>query len=196
VEDFVFKKLFSVVVLLFVVLVVVIAMQPSEFLVTRTATINAAPDQVFGLVNDFHNWEKWSPWAELDPNMELTYEGPEAGEGAVYAWDGNSEVGKGRMVITDSKPHEHIAMDLIFEEPFAGTSQTDFQFKEADEKTEVTWTMSGKNDFIAKAFSLMMDMDEKIGGDFERGFSRMNALAESLPKPQEDEEPEEGATEL
>ena len=69
-----------------VALVVVVAMQPSEFRVARTATISAPAPAVFAQVNDFHNWDAWSPYAKLDPAMKTTYEGAAAGTGVIYPW--------------------------------------------------------------------------------------------------------------
>lgn len=162
---------------LVVLLVIVVRMQPAQFQVERSATIAAPPATVFGLVNNFHEWEKWSPWAALDPDMTTTFEGPEAGVGAVYSWSGNDQVGEGRMEITGSEPSERIVIDLAFLKPFAATNVTTFLFAPVGDGTEVTWRMEGTNNFIAKAFNLMMDMDAMIGADFEKGLAAMGEAA-------------------
>lgn len=160
-------------------LVIFIATRPADFRVVRSATIAAPPEIVFAQVNDFHAWSGWSPWEKRDPNMKRTYEGPVAGEGAVYAWQGNNEVGEGRMTLTDSRPSELIRIRLEFFKPFKATNTAEFEFRPEAGGTAVTWSMSGRNNFLAKAMGLVMNMDRMIGGDFESGLAGMKTLAES-----------------
>jgi hypothetical protein len=175
----VFKKILIALVIAVFGLAVVIALQPSTFGVSRTATIAAAPADVFALVNDFHNWDTWSPWAKLDPAMKTTHAGSTSGQGAVYSWVGNSDVGEGSMTITDSQPASRVNIKLEFIKPFASTGDNLFEFAPAAGGTTVTWTMSGDNDFLSKAFSLFMGgMDKMIGPDFEKGLAQMKAVAE------------------
>ena len=172
----------AVLVLLVVVLAIVVALQPSAFAITRAATINAPASVVFAQVDDFHNWEAWSPWAKRDPHMKSTYSGPERGEGASYGWAGNDEVGEGRMTITESDPSERILIDLEFLKPFPARDLTEFTFAPVEgrpDRSKVTWTMSGENNFMGKAFCLFMDMDAMVGGDFEKGLASMGAAAEA-----------------
>lgn len=162
---------------------VVVAMQPADFRVTRSTTVNAPAARVFEHVNDFHKWDAWSPWAKLDPNMKKTHEGAPAGPGAIYRWSGNDDVGEGQMTLTDTKPSERVRIKLEFKKPFEATNTTEFSFKPEGDKTEVTWSMSGTNNFMAKAFGLLMNMDKMIGGDFEKGLTQLKAVAEAAPKP-------------
>jgi hypothetical protein len=162
-----------------IALVIIIAMQPSEFSVVRSATISAPPSEVFPLVNDFHNWNAWSPWAKLDPAMKQTYDGAPAGTGAIYTWTGNSQVGEGRMTITESRPSDLVLINLEFIRPFKATNITEFTFKPGGEQTTVTWNMSGKKNFIFKAFGLFMSMDKMVGTDFEKGLGQMKSVAEA-----------------
>src|SRR4051812_12387080 len=104
--------------LLIVVFVAVVAMQPAEFRLTRSKKIAAPASAVFPHVNDFHQWNEWSPWAKLDPEMKTTYEGAPNGTGAVYRWIGNKKVGEGVMTITESRPNDLIRIDLQFLKPF------------------------------------------------------------------------------
>ncbi len=166
-----------------VVLVVIVATRPSEFRVARTARIAASAPVVFAQVNDFHKWEAWSPWAKLDPAMKQAYEGAPAGTGAVYTWAGNKEVGEGRMTLTESRPSELIKIELEFVKPFATTSTAEFTFKPEGDHTLVTWSMTGQNNFIAKAVHLFMDMDTMVGGQFENGLAQMKSVAEAAHKP-------------
>jgi hypothetical protein len=80
-------------------------------------------------VNDFHNWEAWSPWAKLDPAAKATFEGPSAGTGAIFKWAGNKEVGEGSMTITESRPSDLIRIKLEFLRPFEATNSAEFTFK-------------------------------------------------------------------
>ena len=72
-----------------------------SYSVVRSTHIEASPSSVYGRIADFHSWRDWSPWDDLDPNLERTYSGSEAGRGAVYSWAGNRQVGEGRMEITE-----------------------------------------------------------------------------------------------
>jgi hypothetical protein len=179
------KAIMAIVAALIVVIAVfcvVVVMQPADFKITRSATMNASPDKIFEQVNDFHKWDAWSPWAKIDPAMKTTYSGPPSGTGAAYAWVGNDQVGEGKMAITASHPNEHIAIDLEFIRPFAAKNITEFTLKPEGDKTSVTWTMTGKNNFVAKAFNLVMNMDKLVGADFEKGLAQMKAITEAAPK--------------
>jgi uncharacterized protein YndB with AHSA1/START domain len=176
------KKILLGVALIVAVFAIVVALQPAEFSVTRAETIAAPPETVFAQVNDFHKWRAWSPWEKMDPEMTRTYEGEPAGEGAVYSWAGNSDVGEGTMTITESRPNELIRIKLEFIKPMEGTSDTEFTFTPEGDGTKVTWDMAGKNNFIGKAFCLFMSMDKMIGGQFEEGLSSLKTVAESKAK--------------
>jgi carbon monoxide dehydrogenase subunit G len=168
--------------LVIVILVIFIAVQPSSFRVERAATVAAPPEVVFAQINDFHNWQAWSPWAQLDPDMKLTYDGPEAGQGARYAWTGNKKAGEGRMEIIESRPAELIKINLEFIKPFAAKNLTEFTFTPAGDATKVTWAMSGDNGFMGKAFGLFMKMDKLVGGDFEKGLASIKQISEKAVK--------------
>lgn len=175
------KKILIGLAVVLVAFLVVVAMQPADYRVSRSATISAPPSAVFPHVNEFKKWEPWNPWGKIDPAMKLTYDGPAGGPGASYAWVGNSEVGEGKMTITESKTNELIRIHLEFFKPMAGVSPTEFTFKPEGDRTTVTWTMSGTNNFIGKAFCLFMDMDKMVGGSFERGLADLKAIAEKKP---------------
>ena len=162
-----------------VVLVALVAMRPSEYRVSRTATIAAPAPAVFAQVNDFHKWEAWNPWAKLDPTMKQTYEGAPAGRGAIYTWAGNNEVGEGRMTLTESRPSDLIRIKLEFLKPLAGTSIAEFTFTPEGNQTAVTWSMAGKVNFMAKAVHLFMNVDRMIGNNFEQGLGRMKSITET-----------------
>jgi polyketide cyclase/dehydrase/lipid transport protein len=176
-------KILIALVVMVAVLAVVVATRPSEFRVQRTTTISAPAPVVFAQVNDFHKWEAWSPYVKRDPAMKKTFEGAPSGVGAIYTWSGNNEVGEGRTTIIESRPSELIRVQLEFVRPFAATSIAEFTFKPEGERTAVTWSLNGHNNFIAKAMGLVVNMDRMIGGDFETGLAQMKSAAEAGPRP-------------
>lgn len=181
-----FKKILLFLVILVAAFCGYVAMQPDAFSVKRSAMLNAPPAEVFAQVNDFRNWQEWSPWAKLDPNAKATFSGPDFGKGAKFAWEGNDHVGQGEMEIVESKPNELIKIDLHFIKPFEGTNDTLFTFKPEGNGTTVSWEMSGKNNFIGKAMCILMNMDAMVGADFEKGLNNMKAIVE---KPATTEKP-------
>src|ERR1041385_2038643 len=161
---------------LIVVLAIVVAMRPDDFRVSRSATIPAPAAVVFDQVNDLHRFQDWSPWAKIDPNCKVTYDGPPAGAGASFAWAGNKDVGEGRMTVIESRPGELVRFRLEFLKPFKATNTAEFTFKPAGNQTEVTWSMFGKNNFIMKAVGLFMDCDKMVGPDFEKGLANLKTV--------------------
>src|SRR5688572_10877200 len=162
-----------------VVFLIVVAMQPSDFKVERSATLRAPAPAAYAQVNDFQNWQAWSPWEKVDPALKRSYEGPRAGTGAVYAWQGNNDVGEGRMTITDSRPAELVRIRLEFFKPMAAVNTTEFRFQPSGDGTAVTWTMTGRNNFLSKAICVFVDMDRMVGGMFEQGLTQMKSIVET-----------------
>ncbi|MCB0324375.1 MAG: SRPBCC family protein [Bdellovibrionales bacterium] len=169
------KRLLFVLMGLVGVFVVYVALLPADFQVSRTARIDAPAEVVFEQVNDFRKWQDWSPWAKLDPEATAEFSGVESGEGAVFAWSGNELVGAGRMTIVESKPAELIRLKLDFTEPFEASNLTVFSFVPEGKTTQVTWTMSGRSNFVGRAVCLFMDMDKEVGGKFEEGLANISA---------------------
>jgi hypothetical protein len=167
----------AVIVMLFVVIV---ATRPSEFSVTRTGRIAAPAEVVFANVNTLRKWEAWSPWAKMDPNAKSTFSGPESGPGSSMAWSGNNKVGEGRMTIMDCKPNDVIHIKLEFLRPMKATNMAEFLFKADGDQTTVTWSMSGKNNFVGKAFHMIIDCDKMIGRDFENGLANLNTATQQM----------------
>jgi uncharacterized protein YndB with AHSA1/START domain len=181
-EDEMLKKVGLGALVVVAVLAVVIATRPGDFQVQRSTKIAASPEVVFSLVSDFHQWAKWSPWEKRDPNMKKTFEGAPSGVGAVYSWSGNNKVGEGRMTLTESKPNERVLIKLEFIKPFPATNQTELTLSPEAGATAVTWTMRGTNNFVGKAFSLVMNMDKMVGGDFETGLAQLKQTSEEETK--------------
>src|SRR5262249_32595798 len=164
------------------VFLVVVALQPADFKISRSTAIAAAPAEAFSQVNDFHRWENWSPWAKIDPAMKTTFDGPALGEGSAYSWSGNNKVGEGKMTVTKSQPSEQILIKLEFLRPFKATNMAEFTFKPEGPGTRVTWTMSGKKNFVAKAFQLFVNMEKMLGPDFEKGLAQLRSVVETAKK--------------
>jgi uncharacterized protein YndB with AHSA1/START domain len=143
------------------------------YTVERSATVPAAPGTVYGVIVDFHQWVHWSPWEDIDPDLQRTYSGAEAGAGAVYEWKGNRKAGAGRMEITEAVEPSRVAIALDFLKPFKSSSTTTFTLEPAGEGTTVTWTMVGPMTFMTKVMGIFTSMDKLIGKDFEKGLDRL-----------------------
>lgn len=185
-ENDVLKKLGFALAVLLLGCVVFIAFRPAQFRVARSATIAAPAAIVYPLLSDFHAWDAWSPWSKLDPDMTRTFSGAARGKGAVYEWSGNDQVGKGRMEIVDTRENAQVTIDLHFITPFEASNTTVFSIadrpadlsKGGANAVDVTWAMSGRNGFVAKAFGLFMDVDALVGKDFEQGLANLKKVAE------------------
>ena len=154
------------------------ATKPDVFRVSRSASIKAPPDKVFGFINDFKRWEVWSPWEKKDPAMKRSYGASTGGKGATYAWEGNKDVGQGSMEITESTPLSAIKLKLDFLKPFEAHNTVDFTLEPKGDATQVTWIMVGPTPYFAKIFHVFMDMDSMVGKDFEAGLANLKSIAE------------------
>lgn len=153
--------------------------RPNNFRVQRSVRVKAAPEAVFPLINDFKQWEAWSPWEKLDPALKRTYGETTTGIGAVYGWEGNNQVGTGRMEITSTTPPSLVVIKLDFFKPFEGHNTAEFTLNAKDGMTEVTWAMFGPSPFVSKLMGLFFSMDKMIGKSFEDGLAKMKAIAEA-----------------
>ncbi len=158
------------------------ATRPDTFRVQRSATIKAPPDKIFALINDLHAWSAWSPYEKKDPAMKRTFGGAPSGKGAVYEWDGDKNVGKGRMEITEATPPGRILMRLDFIKPFEGHNTVEFTMEPKGDSTVVTWAMFGPCPYFAKVMGvvmgLFMNVDDMVGNDFVAGLASLKAVAE------------------
>ncbi len=173
----------AVVIALAIAVVLILAMtKPDTFRVQRVATIKAPAESIFSQINDFHRWGGWSPWENRDPAMKRTFSGAESGKGAVYGWDGNKNVGSGRMEILDTSVPSKIVIKLDFFKPFEGHNTAEFtmlpQGDATNVGTTVTWAMFGPAPFMSKLMQVFMNMDNMIGKDFETGLSNLKKLTE------------------
>jgi uncharacterized protein YndB with AHSA1/START domain len=167
-----------VILVVIAVVLVLAAAKPDAFRVERSAVIDAAPERIFALINDFHQWTAWSPWEKIDPDMKRSYSGAAGGEGAAYAWEGNNKVGRGRMEIAQSSPPSRIVIKLDFLKPFETHNTAEFTLVPKGGATALTWAMYGPQPFISKVMTLFISMDTLVGKDFEKGLANLKAAAE------------------
>jgi uncharacterized protein YndB with AHSA1/START domain len=172
------KKIALAVLAIVVIILGMAAMKPATFTVKRVVSIKAPPEKIAPLVTDFHQWASWSPWEHLDPAMKRTFSGAPAGKGAIYEWEGNKDVGKGRMEVLDAATPAKTVIKLDFLQPFESHNVTEFTLVPQGEMTQVTWDMTGPMPFISKIMSVFVSMDSMIGKDFEKGLANMKATAE------------------
>ena len=173
-----FKYIGIAVVVIIAAVLALAAPRPDTFRVERSTTIKAPPEKVYALIDDFHQWQQWSPWERLDPAMKRQHGGAAKGKGALYGWEGNKEVGKGQMEITEATPPSRVVIKLDFLAPFEAHNTAEFVLVPQGDATTVTWAMFGPNLFIGKVMSLFASMDSLVGKDFERGLANLKAVAE------------------
>lgn len=149
------------------------------YTVVRTITVEAPSERVRALVNDFHEWPKWSPWEDVDPAMRRAFSGSDAGVGAGYAWEGNRKAGKGSMTVT-ADTAQQVDIDLRFEKPFAAKNRIELVMTpQGDSATVVEWRMHGELSGFARIFAMVKSMDSLIGPDFEKGLAKLKGAAET-----------------
>src|ERR1700676_12238 len=160
------------------VILILAATKPDTFSVRRATTVKAPPEKIFPLINDFHQWVTWSPYESKDPAMKRSYSGAESGKGAVYGWEGNKNVGSGRMEILDTSQPSKIVIKLDFFTPFEGHNTAEFTMLPQGDGTNVTWVMHGPAVFISKVMQVFINLDHMIGKDFEAGLANLKRLTE------------------
>ena len=180
--------MFKIIAVIAVILVVAIAVvlifaatKPDRFSVRREITVQAPAEKIFPLINDFHRWVDWSPYEHKDPALKRSYSGAESGKGAIYGWDGNKNVGSGRMEILESATPSKIVIQLDFFKPFEAHNTAEFTMLPQGDGTHVTWLMHGPAPFMNKVMQVFMNLDKMIGKDFETGLANLKTLAEQKP---------------
>ncbi len=177
-ENIMLKYIGISVVVVLLCIVVLATRKPDAFAVERVTMIKASPDKIFPLIADFHSWSSWSPYEKKDLTMKKTYTGSATGTGAVYEWDGNSQVGKGRMQILDATQPSKVTIKLDFEKPIEGHNTAVFTLVPQGDVTEVKWAMAGPAPFISKVMQVFISMDSMVGDDFAIGLAALKAQAE------------------
>lgn len=153
--------------------------KPDMLRFSRSTLVEAPPEKIYLLLEDFHRWTEWSPYEHRDPDMKRTFGGAEKGEGATYAWEGNGSIGSGRMEILEVTPPSRILIQLDFIAPMEAHNMAIFTMEPEGGATLVTWTMEGEANIFSKVAGIFIDMDKMVGSDFEAGLAKLKAAAES-----------------
>jgi uncharacterized protein YndB with AHSA1/START domain len=174
-------KVIAVVVLVLIAVVLTLALtQPDSFSVERSALIKSPPERIYALIDDLQAFGTWSPYEKKDPAMKRTFSGARSGKGAIYEWDGNSQVGTGRIEITEAVPPSRVAIKLDMLAPIEGHNIVVFTLEPQGEFTKVSWTLNcPTRPFVAKLLGLFVNMDKMVGADFEAGLSDLKAMVET-----------------
>lgn len=171
------KRLVQFLLVLVVLLVGVAFLLPREVEVARSTTISAPPEEVFAHVNSLAKFSEWSPWSSIDPDMKVTYSGPELGIGNKMEWQSeHPNVGNGVQEITAIVENERVESALDFGD--MGTALASFDLAKAGDGTEITWGLKTDmgNNPIGRWMGLMMD--RLVGGDYEKGLANLKAQIE------------------
>jgi uncharacterized protein YndB with AHSA1/START domain len=160
------------------IVLILAATKPGSFSVERSTSVKAPPEKIFPWINDFHQWKSWSPYETKDPAMKRSYSGAASGKGAVYGWEGNKNVGSGRMEILDASMPSKIVIKLDFFTPFEGHNTAEFTMLPQGDATNVTWLMHGPASFMSKVMQVFMNLDHMIGKDFEAGLVNLKNITE------------------
>jgi hypothetical protein len=159
-------------------LLIYAAMQPEDFRIQRSTTVKAPPERIYPHIANLHAWGPWSPWEKKDPAMKRTFSGPDSGVGAAYAWEGDKNVGSGKMTILEATAPGKVVIKLEFLKPFEATNTAEFTLQPQGDSTTINWAMYGKNKFLSKLVCVFMSMEKMVGPDFEAGLAGLKALAE------------------
>jgi len=172
------RKSLLVVAALIALILIYAGTRPDAFRVERSTQIKAPPEKIFALINDLHQWEAWSPWEKIDPQIKRTYAGAASGKGAVYEWNGNKDIGQGRMEIAETTAPSRVLIKIDFLKPFEAHNLVEFTLASQGDTTTVTHAMYGPSPYIAKLMGLVLSMDKMVGGKFEEGLGSLKVLAE------------------
>jgi hypothetical protein len=173
-----FKKIAIFIAILIAGILIFAATRPDTFRIERSTSIKAPPEKIFPLINGFHSWEVWSPWEKIDPAVKRSYSGVDSGKGAVYAWQGNKDIGQGRMEIIETTPSSKVVIKIDFIQPFEAHNTIEFTLERQGDAAKVTQAMYGPSPFVSKLMGLFCSMDKMVGQKFEEGLASLKAIAE------------------
>ena len=177
-EESMFKTIAIIIVILIAAILIYAATRPDTFRIERSTSIKVPPEKIFPLINGFHQWEAWSPWEKIDPAVKRSYSGADSGKGAIYAWQGNKDIGHGRMEIIESTPSSNVVIKIDFIQPFEAHNTVEFTLVTQGGATTVTQAMYGPSPFISKLMGLFFSMEKMVGQKYEEGLASLKAIAE------------------
>lgn len=172
------KLTLIVLILLVIIALILAALKPNRFRIERSTSINAPPEKIFPLINNFHAWEAWSPWEKIDLNCKRSYSGAESGIGTIYGWSGNKDIGQRRMEIVESTQYSKILLKLDFIKPFEAHNMVEFLLQPQGDSTTVTQAMYGASSFISKLMGMCFNMDKMLGDKYVEGLATIKAITE------------------
>ena len=173
-----FKIIFLLLLLIAFIITILVLRQPDSFRYARTQTMNATPGAVFEQVNDLRKFNEWSPWAKVDPGAKIEFSGPSAGVGAAMSWDGNKDIGAGKMTVIDSKPNDYVKYRLDFERPMKSTAESEISITPEGAQSLVTWSMYGKNTVMGKIVGIFINCEKMVGDMYSKGLLNLKATVE------------------
>jgi uncharacterized protein YndB with AHSA1/START domain len=173
-----FKIIAIVVGVLIITVLIFSATRPDTFRVQRSANIKAPPEKLFALMNDFHQWEAWSPWEKVDPAVKRVYSGASRGKGAVYEWNGNNDIGQGRIEIVESLPPSKVVLKIDFIKPIEAHNTIELTLATQGDSTTVTQAMYGPSSYVHKLMGVFCSMDKMVGEKYEEGFANLKSIVE------------------
>lgn len=176
--DPMFKTIAIIVVVAVAVILIYAATRPDSFRIERSISIKTPPEKIFPLINGFRQWEAWSPWEKVDPAVKRSYSGADSGKGAVYAWQGNKDIGQGRMEIIESTPSSNVVIKIDFLKPFEAHNTIEFRLERQGDAVKVTQAMYGPSPFLSKLMGLFCSMDKMVGKKFEEGLTSLKSIVE------------------
>ena len=177
------KKFFTglavLVLAIFVIFLAHVATLPDDWRIERSAAIQAPPEKIYPLIADLQAMNRWNPFAQQDPSIKIAYGSVTSGKGANYSWDSTGDAGKGHMEIVDTVPQTSVAMRLTMEKPMAARNNVVFLLDPKGESTQVTWSMTGRHNFLTKTLCAIFNADQMVGGEFAKGLRALKQMAEA-----------------
>ncbi len=177
------KKILQAAVLLIISLFGYAAFQPADYKISRQISIDAPADKIFPFLNNMKLADQWGPWKETDPEVKMTLTGPEEGVGAVTAWESPGQMGTGSATIVNSVQNQQVNIRLEYTKPSAMNQDSVYLIEaNADGKSVVSWTVTGKNNVVGRVFCLFVNVDKMVGSMFEMGLSKLKTVVETATK--------------
>lgn len=177
---FVFKKILMGLGLILAGFVIVAAVKSEDYLIKRDIVINAKPEAIFSIIVNTKKTDSWMPWKETDPNIQMSYSGPEEGVGAISSWDSPGQMGTGKAEVVGIVPNQSVQTKITYTKPMVMNQDSEFILTPMGENTQMTWKVTGKQPFIARLMCALTftDVDKYVGGMFEKGLQKLKSMVE------------------
>ena len=173
-----FKKILGLFVLTISLFLGYVALQTSHYEISREITINASPEALFPYINNSKKANTWMPWQEVDPGVVMSFAGPDEGLGSTSSWNSDGQMGTGKAEVVESVPNSLVKTKLTYEKPMAMSQMAEISLIPAPPGTRVRWSVTGENTFVGRLFCFFMNMDKMVGGQFEKGLTKLKSFAE------------------